>query len=106
MSTKKPIPLSTTLPRGLCPVCGKASYSLAGTHPQCASARAGAVARTAPKAGSQLPKPPERKSWQKTCPKCNRRIQARRIVCDCGHSFGSKTTGQMPSVPSGETASR
>jgi hypothetical protein len=37
MSEKKPEPILYTAPsRKPCPVCGKASYSRNGVHPQCA----------------------------------------------------------------------
>ena len=47
MSEKKPVVLRAAAPPGLCPVCGKASYSLNGTHPQCSVARADAISRAA-----------------------------------------------------------
>ena len=40
MNIKKPEPLLRWPKRNACPVCGKASYSSAGIHPQCAMARA------------------------------------------------------------------
>ena len=93
MSERKPIPIHATLARGLCPVCGKASYSLTGTHPQCAVAHADAISREARKAaGVEVKKSPARKSWSKPCPKCKRQIPARRIVCDCGHQFAGMPT--------------
>jgi hypothetical protein len=39
MSEKKPeVVYFPALPR-LCPICGKAAYSLSGEHPQCAMSR-------------------------------------------------------------------
>jgi hypothetical protein len=88
MSEKKPGPMSTDRQRALCPVCGKASYSPTGEHPQCALARADAVSRADRKAAEvETKKPVVRKSWVKTCPKCKRETPARRFVCDCGHQF-------------------
>lgn len=43
MSEKKPELLYYPRQQRLCPVCGKASYSRSGEHPQCAVARADAV---------------------------------------------------------------
>jgi hypothetical protein len=51
-------------------------------------ARADAISRAARKAaGTEVRKPPVRKSWSKPCPKCKRQVPARRILCDCGHQF-------------------
>jgi hypothetical protein len=88
MSEQKPRPLYTASARGVCPVCGKTSYSHTGTHPQCAVARADALMRAAIKAsGAVEKKAPNRKSWSKPCPKCKQQVPARRFVCDCGHQF-------------------
>ena len=97
MSEKKPIVLCPAPTRHICPVCGKASYSRTGTHPQCALARADAVSRDARKAaGAEVAKEP-RKLWNKPCPKCKRQIHARRIICDCGHNFGAvPATAALP----------
>lgn len=95
MSEKKPIVFRAAPLQRLCPVCGKASYSRTGTHPQCSLARADAISREARKAaGAEISKEP-RKLWSKPCPKCKRQIPARRIVCDCGHNFGSVPTSQV-----------
>lgn len=40
MGTKKSMPSVATAKGKLCPVCGTASYSLGGIHPQCLSFRA------------------------------------------------------------------
>lgn len=50
MSSKKPGPLEPVPVRATCPVCGKASYSSTGMHPQCAVARGDAEHRAALKA--------------------------------------------------------
>lgn len=43
MSHKKPGPLTSSIrPPKLCPVCGAASYSRDGIHPQCAQQQADA----------------------------------------------------------------
>jgi hypothetical protein len=89
MSEKKPVIILFSSERENCPVCGKPSYSPAGTHPQCALARADAASREDRKAAevaiAKLKL--KRKSWTKRCPKCKREIAARRMVCDCGHKF-------------------
>jgi hypothetical protein len=88
MSERKPIPVQGHPQRRLCPVCGTASYSQTGTHPQCALAREDALSKVARKAAEVKIEPSdEHKSWSKACPKCKRRIPARRFVCDCGHQF-------------------
>jgi hypothetical protein len=104
MSEKKPTVAPSMSARGVCPVCGKASYSLTGTHPQCAVARADSDARAARKAaGTEVTKAP-RKSWSKPCPKCKHQVPARRIVCDCGHKFAAMPTGASRQMvqPQGE----
>jgi len=71
--------------RAVCPVCGTTSYSQGGIHPQCAVVKADRI----------LPRPKDNgKSvkaslgqWRKRCPRCKRDLPARRMVCDCGHSF-------------------
>ncbi len=94
MSERKPALVPTILPRGLCPVCHKPSYSLTGTHPQCAVARADAISRAARKADpSTVSKAASRKPWSKPCPQCKREIPARRVVCDCGHNFAPGPDG-------------
>jgi hypothetical protein len=40
VSEKKPTPVYRALIPNLCPVCGKASYSKSGEHPQCSQLRA------------------------------------------------------------------
>ncbi|WP_254511731.1 hypothetical protein [Anatilimnocola floriformis] len=52
MSEKKPTPVFRALIPNLCPVCGKASYSKSGEHPQCSQQRADGVF----KAKYKLPK--------------------------------------------------
>jgi hypothetical protein len=94
MSEKKPIVLRAVPLQRVCPVCGKASYSPAGTHPQCSVARADAISREARKVAEVEVSKAPRKLWSKPCPKCKRQIPARRIVCDCGHNFGSVPTSE------------
>ena len=40
VSEKKPTPVFRPVAPGLCPVCGKPSYSKSGEHPQCSLNRA------------------------------------------------------------------
>jgi predicted RNA-binding Zn-ribbon protein involved in translation (DUF1610 family) len=96
MSEKKPGALRGVAARSLCPVCGKASYSLNGTHPQCALARFDADDRAERKATAEVAVKPERKAWLKSCPKCGQQIPARRAICDCGHSFLSAAFDSAP----------
>ena len=90
MSEKKPVPVRANTARKVCPVCGTASYSQTGTHPQCALAREDALSKAARKETQLKVEASEgRKSWAKPCPKCKRQIPARRYVCDCGHKFAN-----------------
>ena len=75
MSEKKPVVLRTTLAPSLCPVCGKASYSMNGTHPQCSVAQADAISRAARKAASIGVVEVSHKSWSKPCPSCKHRYR-------------------------------
>ena len=68
MSDKKPHPLQNNPSRPPCPVCGKVSYSLLGTHPQCAMRKASDVLHAAQKAAATLtakPKVAVRSTWSK-----------------------------------------
>ena len=99
MSNSKPALIPTVLPRGMCPVCGKPSYSATGTHPQCSVARADAISRAARKvAGTDVDKTLPKKAWSKLCPKCKHQVPARRFVCDCGHSFSDSTHNQKTAI--------
>lgn len=89
MSESKSGPLLVAPPaRPICPVCGKASYSVGGTHPQCAVTRADTVMKVARKAKAAVAgSKPAQQKWSKRCPRCGRQSPARRFVCDCGHKF-------------------
>lgn len=107
MNERKPMPLQAVVPRQLCPVCGKASYSLGGTHPQCFVTRADALSRVARKAaGDDLKKLPSKQAWSKPCPKCRRQIQARRAVCECGHQFAGMLSIELRKQPGVSAAAR
>jgi len=57
MSTHKkpvPLPIDKAPPRPRCPVCGMATYSRSGTHPQCMQASHDRLARAANKAAEPL----------------------------------------------------
>jgi hypothetical protein len=89
----KPKPTGPVMPT--CPVCGKATYSRGGIHPQCASERQDKVIMAARRAsedqtdgGAALVQP--RKQWTKPCPRCKRVVPARRAACECGFSFLKK----------------
>jgi hypothetical protein len=76
--------------RALCPVCGKTAYSQGGIHPQCAVLRAD---RLAPRPKERPVKIKRAPQWSKACPRCNRQLHVRRVMCDCGHTFQPKPTG-------------
>ena len=92
MNNKKPEPIYEAPTRSCCPVCGKPSYSLGGTHPQCSEARADAKSRATRKANSAAAKRPAKVAWSKPCPKCKQQVPARRFICDCGHHFGAASS--------------
>jgi hypothetical protein len=99
MCHKKPIPLllrDAPTPR-LCPVCGAASYSREGIHPQCAEQRADAPrmehVRAARKIAARKAKPANPLSisyWNKRCPRCQAVLHVRKTTCACGYQFGKK----------------
>jgi hypothetical protein len=89
MNHTKPKLVGPTRPK--CPVCGTTTYSPGGIHPQCAVVRAD---RTKPLVKDKTAKPKAVGQWRKRCPRCKRDLPARRMVCDCGHSFEAKPTAQ------------
>lgn len=93
MSVIEPIVIVPQPVRNLCPICGNASYSLGGIHPQCAMQQADEPRtlrlRAAKKAEARTEKP-KRQSWKKKCPKCGAQLHARREACECGHKFGGR----------------
>lgn len=58
MSEKKPEPLIRPQPQKKCPVCGHASYSVDGIHPQCHTDRADKKRRELIAAEAQLKSAP------------------------------------------------
>ncbi len=81
--------------RKLCPICGKASYSLAGVHPQCSQRQADIktserLKEVAKKAALNSPRPaatPTVRSWHKRCPECHKDVHVRLARCPCGFAF-------------------
>lgn len=80
----------------LCPICGKASYSLAGVHPQCSqhqadlkikallkeeAKKAEAEPRSRPAAAATA------RTWHKRCPECSKEVHVRQARCACGFTF-------------------
>ncbi len=54
-----PIPVDRVPPRPRCPICGMATYSRSGTHPQCMQANQDRLLRAANKAAAAAALPPE-----------------------------------------------
>jgi hypothetical protein len=93
MSITKPVVIVPQLARNVCPICGKASYSLGGIHPQCAMQQADEPRivrlRAARKLENKSEKPKSR-AWRKKCPKCSIQVDAQRDICACGFRFKSR----------------
>jgi hypothetical protein len=88
--SEKSVIISPPVPKHVCPICGKAAYSLGGIHPQCAIVQADAkrmVKVRAERAAEPKVKKPVRQSWQKKCPQCERQSHVRSKKCACGHEF-------------------
>jgi hypothetical protein len=90
MSIIKPIIVIPGPDRNLCPICGKATYSRGGIHPQCAMEQADQprvirlqIARRV-EIKIEKAKPQVHK---KKCPECDTSSDARRAVCKCGFRF-------------------
>ena len=87
----KPTPIIAEANTKMCPVCAKRSYSPGGTHPQCAVRQWDALRHERQHPEKKVkPKPPQRRSWTKKCPKCNAEVHVRKRTCDCGHDFFSR----------------
>ncbi len=90
MSNVKSVIILPPPPKHVCPVCGTASYSLGGVHPQCAVEQADEpriLKLRAARAAEPKIETPARQSWQKRCPKCGLESHVSRKVCKCGHAF-------------------
>ena len=90
MSSEKSVFVLPQPPKNLCPICGKAAYSLGGIHPQCAIQQADEprlIKLRAVKAAEPKVKKPVQQSWQKRCPKCGTQAHVSRKDCKCGHNF-------------------
>lgn len=100
MNAKRPEPLYEAKSRPVCPVCGTATYSRAGIHPQCAQDRADERRMEKIKANRKANPPKQKpaspdavKSWHRRCPKCRAEVHIRRSDCDCGHQFVKRQPG-------------
>lgn len=87
--SSKPQPLYARPAPRICPVCGHASYSAGGIHPQCSVRRADARRLEADKArdadadaGTH-----RKKAWHRFCPQCHEQVHVRNRECECGYSF-------------------
>jgi uncharacterized Zn finger protein (UPF0148 family) len=78
-----------------CPVCGEASYSKDGVHPQCSVKRADQKRATKIKAdriAGKTTKPVDGiKTWQRVCPKCKSVQHVRKKMCECGEALTHTT---------------
>jgi len=94
MKTDEQVVIVPQPARHLCPVCGKASYSLGGVHPQCSMQKADEPRlvrmREAKKAETKTPKKPRTRTWKKRCPKCGAQVHVRREACECGFKFAGR----------------
>jgi len=94
---RKPLPLYIAPVRKHCPICGEASYSFAGVHPQCAMKQADLLRMQRIKPSTKPVKKPaspaaaEFSRWQRVCPKCRTLVHVRKKACDCGHIFTPST---------------
>lgn len=90
MSSEKSVIVVKPVPKNICPICNRASYSAGGIHPQCAMQQADEIRvsmiRAARASEPKVKKTPNQ-SWKKQCPKCDAKVHVRRDNCDCGHSF-------------------
>jgi hypothetical protein len=73
-------------------VCGHASYSASGIHPQCSHLRS---EPTRLKRASALPKGAATEAsvkssnvWYRPCPSCGKSAHVRTKVCSCGRVLG------------------
>jgi predicted nucleic-acid-binding Zn-ribbon protein len=102
MSNKKPDPIFQSSQPNVCPICGSASYSAAGIHPQCAVKQADEKRRIHLKKIKSEAAPPKPETaalnsrWQKTCPKCSATQHVRKKKCDCGHTFAVNLRKSRP----------
>lgn len=93
MSSEKSVVVISPAAKHLCPICGRASYSVGGVHPQCAMQQADEprlVSLRAARVAETKNKKPARQIWKKRCPICGTELHARREACKCGHKFGGR----------------
>jgi hypothetical protein len=95
--TSKPKPLYAARDPRICPVCGHASYSVGGVHPQCAVRQADARRLEAEKQeavrAEAVNGPQRRKPLHRFCPKCHAQVHVRHQKCECGYMFGIQNRG-------------
>jgi hypothetical protein len=89
MSILKPVIVVPGPARIFCPICGEATYSRGGIHPQCAMAQAdeprATRLRNARRTEATIDKP--NTHVFKKCPECDASSDPRRMVCNCGYRF-------------------
>jgi hypothetical protein len=91
MNNNRPLPLYPTPVRAICPVCGHASYSATGVHPQCSMQKADRerMARIKPLTTDRRTAADvvELSPWQRICPRCKVIAHVRKKACTCGYQF-------------------
>jgi hypothetical protein len=93
VSILKPEPVFTQPTRNLCPICGQASYSRDGIHPQCSLNQADAVryAKVREKRKAEVKvKRPKTSTFTKRCPTCGTNLHVRVNQCACGFEFQTR----------------
>jgi hypothetical protein len=97
MGISKPGGLNAVPERQLCPVCGKASYSRSGVHPQCEITKADSAFRVALKARIAAGEvQSERRTWAIRCPRCGFTQPCRLFVCNCGQALAVVSGPRAP----------
>ena len=87
MSILKPVPVIPQRVKILCPICGEATYSRDGIHPQCALQQADEPRNLRIRAERKKEvkvEAPRQRSWSKKCPKCGIQVHVRlaHVVAD------------------------
>jgi len=104
MSILKPVPIVPQRVTRLCPICGEASYSRGGIHPQCALQQADAPRnariRAERKKKEAKATKPRKRSWNKKCPKCGIQVHVRLANCGCGFKFADRAARASVSADS------
>ena len=82
MSSEKSVVILPQPPKHLCPICGKAAYSLGGIHPQCAIQQADEpriVKLAPPRRSNPRLRNREQEKWKKRLPMSGAGSQHRRV---------------------------